>query len=227
MGIVRIYLLLDPRTEEIRYVGKTKFSLEKRLKDHLAFIKYSNQTRVYQWIKSLLKLGLKPKIVLIELATDENWEEAETRWIKYIRSVKGKRLTNHAAGGAGVLGYECTEKDKEKMRKGHAKRGPMSPERKAEIAKKISETQKGRKKTPEQNEKNRRSHIGIPLSVEGRRKVSRAVKKRWQDKEWAAKRREQLRAMVRAIPYEVARERVLRGWETRRKNKEEQQGEIQ
>ena len=55
---VFIYSLSDPRTGEIRYVGKT-VNLKRRLYGHL----YDDEkTHKSAWIKSLKRLGLKPQL---------------------------------------------------------------------------------------------------------------------------------------------------------------------
>lgn len=59
--IYKIYALIDPLTDEIRYIGYTSKSLEKRLKSH---IYDCNRTKSHKtnWIRSLLNKGLKPII---------------------------------------------------------------------------------------------------------------------------------------------------------------------
>ena len=59
--IYKIYALIDPLTDEIRYIGYTSKSLEKRLKSH---IYDCNRTKSHKtnWINSLLNKGLKPII---------------------------------------------------------------------------------------------------------------------------------------------------------------------
>lgn len=91
-----IYKLIDPITEEVRYVGKTGKLLHKRLATHIS---RSKEARNHKdcWILSLKSKGLKPRIELIEEALDVDWEERETYWISEYR--KTGRLTNVADGG--------------------------------------------------------------------------------------------------------------------------------
>jgi hypothetical protein len=64
-----IYTLTDPRTNEIRYVGKAN-DVSQRYKAHL------NRARKHQihksnWIKQLKKEGLKPIIDVIDIVPIE------------------------------------------------------------------------------------------------------------------------------------------------------------
>ena len=80
--MTQIYVLIDPRTEEIRYVGKTVKSLKARVADH---------RRRFDW---------NPRIELVQEVLDDFWQEAERYWIAYYRSI-GCDLVNVAKGGAG------------------------------------------------------------------------------------------------------------------------------
>lgn len=93
-----IYALVDPRTNEIRYVGKSD-NPEKRLSyGHMKCIgrnKYKNN-----WIKQLLKLNLQPSLMILEECENEEsvWSAREKYWIKYYRE-QGCDLTNLTDGG--------------------------------------------------------------------------------------------------------------------------------
>jgi hypothetical protein len=66
------------------------------------------------WVRSLLALGQKPEVVVIqELADKAILAEAETFWIAYFKAM-GCSLTNHQRGGAGFTG-EHSEETKRKM----------------------------------------------------------------------------------------------------------------
>jgi hypothetical protein len=95
---VFIYSLANPETNEIRYVGKTKLFLAKRLSQHIANIKKLGNYRCKSWIKSLQKNGLQPKIELIDEVLMENWESEEIFYISYLKYL-GFKLTNHSEGG--------------------------------------------------------------------------------------------------------------------------------
>jgi len=104
---VHIYTLADPRSGEVRYVGKTKFSLNARLMGHLNDKHKCHKTH---WINSLKANGIKPSIEIIEESNLENWQEAERFWIASLRQI-GCRLTNQKEGGeGGSLSFESRQK---------------------------------------------------------------------------------------------------------------------
>lgn len=94
-----IYGLVDPRTNEVRYIGKTQQSPNIRLRAHM--LDRSNCHRVH-WLRELAALGLEPDIVLLEAIEGAwPWQESERYWIAHGRKV-GWRLTNNTSGGDGV-----------------------------------------------------------------------------------------------------------------------------
>ena len=67
--MVYIYGLTDPRTGELRYIGKTKNSLKYRLMRH---VRYRDKGSVHKnsWIGLLERDGLRPEIFVIEEVED-------------------------------------------------------------------------------------------------------------------------------------------------------------
>lgn len=98
--------------DEIRYIGCTSCSLNKRYKEHL---RCQDNTYKQKWIKSLLKKGKKPNIKLIEEVDLDILFEREKYWISYHKNKS--RLTNLTDGGEGVLNYKPSKKIKEKISK--------------------------------------------------------------------------------------------------------------
>lgn len=94
-----IYVLSDPRTDEVRYVGKTASHLRRRLSTHLAQARRRSNHRE-KWVASLLDSGLRPHIELIEAVPDGQADDAERYWIRMLRRL-GCRLTNATDGGDG------------------------------------------------------------------------------------------------------------------------------
>jgi hypothetical protein len=89
-----IYGLIDPRNEELRYVGRTTNTLKKRWKEHIRDAKDLRDTAPrFAWIRELLSLGLQPEIFLIEEVTQDDMREAEGAWMAYFRYI-GARLLN-------------------------------------------------------------------------------------------------------------------------------------
>jgi len=82
MRIAQIYSLVDPITNEIRYIGKTIMPLSKRLSTHYRDKHLTHKTC---WITSLKKVGLKPLIKSIEICDEETLTEREIYWISYFK----------------------------------------------------------------------------------------------------------------------------------------------
>lgn len=74
---IYLYALSHPLTGEVKYIGKTS-DPESRLKEHLA-----NPTNadMASWFELLALDGLMPEMEIIDLATDENWQQKEARQI--------------------------------------------------------------------------------------------------------------------------------------------------
>lgn len=97
-----IYGLIDPRTGQCRYVGKTG-NLKKRLHRHM--LESKAVTRKGSWIVGLKKEKMKPELVVLEEVPVNNWQEQERFWIANLRFL-GCNLTNGTAGGDGVDGLD-------------------------------------------------------------------------------------------------------------------------
>ena len=118
MENVFIYSLKDPRTGEIRYVGKT-IKPKKRLNSHIARSKNRN-LHSSNWIKSIIDDGFVPIMEILEICNSDNWEEREKFWIlKYSEEFK---LTNISQGGGsegtsyGFRGKKHTAESIQKMK---------------------------------------------------------------------------------------------------------------
>lgn len=109
--MVKIYKLICPISNEIRYVGKTTQTLSARLSVHLSCKSKCHRT---SWITSLKNKGFKPLIQLIEEVEDSIWAEKEIYWIKYHKDI-GCNLCNHTLGGEGQRGVKFSEETKQKM----------------------------------------------------------------------------------------------------------------
>lgn len=92
-----IYKLIDPVSNEIRYIGLTFNTLKQRLASHLS---ERGRSHKINWIRKLKSQGLKPVIEPIEeniLSYDEVCN-SEIYYIEYYKSI-GCDLTNMATGG--------------------------------------------------------------------------------------------------------------------------------
>lgn len=136
-----IYILIDPNTGEIRYVGLSTRGT-KRIKEYFfpSVRKQRKRLYVYCWLNSLFSQGKKPIVRILQ-----QWEHiefsdlctAEVYWIAYFREI-GAPLTNLAGGGGGCVGLSCSEETK----------------------KKLSKINRGRKHTPEAVDKIRNASTG-------------------------------------------------------------------
>lgn len=133
-----IYALVDPNTELVRYIGWT-YNAEKRLKSHILTARRLKTHKGY-WITSLLDSSQIPRMIILE-SGDQDWEEAEKRWIAYHRSI-GSPLTNATDGGEGTPGFYPSEETRQKMSVSHTgmKQSPesISKTRAALIGRKFS-----------------------------------------------------------------------------------------
>lgn len=95
-----IYALIDPRTEQVRYVGQTK-DPEQRYSGHL-----TNPTndKMAQWVEELNLKGLQPDMHLIDIvprgeALRREREITESMWAAGLKT--GWNLLNRGAGDVG------------------------------------------------------------------------------------------------------------------------------
>lgn len=122
-----IYKLVDPVTDEVRYVGKTCKSIRERLQCHIATARRKHHRHVCYWINSLTKSGLSPSAYEIEtVPDDQDWVAREKFWISHYRDA-GARLTNHTDGGEGLSGHIASEETRRKISAAH-KGKTISPE---------------------------------------------------------------------------------------------------
>jgi hypothetical protein len=163
-----IYILRDPETNAIRYVGKAD-NLEKRLQRHLQKDVDSHRSR---WVNSLKRRGLKPVIELVEEVPYDQWPERERYWIARFRA-QGCDLTNTATGGNGGSGPVSPEV---RAKISAANKGRKFPPMSEETRRKMSESRKGRKNSPEAIAKTAAALRGRKASPETRAKLSMAHK---------------------------------------------------
>lgn len=113
MEKVIIYALIDPITLKVRYIGRTKNSLEKRLGEHISKSKLNyNNTHKANWIKSLLSHNLKP--IIRKLCIVEGWADSYNIERLLINKYKN-RLLNHNDRGEGGLNTQVTAIMKNKI----------------------------------------------------------------------------------------------------------------
>jgi hypothetical protein len=94
---VTIYRLYDPRYPDItRYIGKTfQKDIRSRLNQHICHSKYYKRHSC-NWIKSLLRDNVRPKLEVLDNCDISEWENREKF---YIDKYKTDKLTNIEPGG--------------------------------------------------------------------------------------------------------------------------------
>jgi hypothetical protein len=85
-----LYVLRDPRTDAIRYVGITNSPIARYLR-HLGA---RDRTRKDRWIKRLKRAGLIPKMEIVDVVEDRGRAELIEAKLIVAMLGQGYRLTN-------------------------------------------------------------------------------------------------------------------------------------
>lgn len=170
-----IYALSDPRSSDVRYIGKTYMPLAERLGGHIAAAKRGKRAHSASWIRELLSIGAAPVISRIEtVPAGEDWASREGYWIAFYRSFGG--LTNHTDGGDGWAGQRHS----------------------AEAKAKIGARHKGRIISQETRDKISAAHVGKSISEAARNRISASLKGRL----FTAEHRQRMSIAIRNRPAE-------------------------
>jgi len=159
---VKIYILRDPLSNEIRYVGKTKGNLRTRLANHISDKRSNHRTC---WLKKLKSLNLLPIMEVID-KTDDFKKSSELE-IYYIKKYKeeGCDLVNSTEGGEGTLGRIVSQEQRNTQ--SEKLKGKMKGE---------TNPFYGKKHSSETKEKMRQVKLGKKASEETKQKMSKQKK---------------------------------------------------
>lgn len=94
-----IYILIDPITKEVRYVGKSN-NPKQRLRNHCNPARY-RPTHKFNWIRNLRSENLKPVLEIIDEVDVKEWKFWERYWISQFKTW-GFKLVNYCDGGQGL-----------------------------------------------------------------------------------------------------------------------------
>ena len=153
-----IYGLIDPRNNNLRYVGFTQQVVKNRANQHFKPAKLKVNNRKNNWIKSVKSDGLTPQFLTLESYEEKNEAlQAEIDLIAYFKYI-GCDLTNVTSGGDEGAKYVRTD----------------------EVKAKISKSSKGRKHTQVTKNKISSSLQGLKRnhSTEHRLKISKSLSNR-------------------------------------------------
>lgn len=192
-----IYALIDPRTQEVRYIGKANNPFD-RLKGHLGEKK--SNTHKYHWIETLKTELIVPILQILEVCDKVAWQEKEIYWIKFFKSI-GSNLTNSTDGGDGYT--EMSKEVREKISKLNRlnKGRKFSEERNRKIGektrirfsnpeyrKRMGEIQKRIQQDPEFKKRKSESHKGKHnYSEEVKKKIGEQTRLRSSNPEYKKK----------------------------------------
>lgn len=130
-------------TGELRYIGQTIMSAERRLAKHLATHSLKQPSHVARWLAGMVERGERPRVSALAYADSQaELDRLEIEWIRDARA-SGLRLTNICPGGGTSLGVKRSPETREKLRAARLGK-PLPPE----TRRKMSEYWKGRPKPP-------------------------------------------------------------------------------
>ena len=173
--MVNIYTLEDPVTLQIKYVGKTTNTLERRLSCHIQDRKRFSH-KCANWIKSLIRQNKKPIIKLVDTVSIEDSNFYEIYWINQFK-VWGFELKNETLGGDGAsLGLPRSKEAKFKtsatLKQKYDNKEIVFTEKRRQL---ISNRLKGRKLKEKTKELLRLANLGKKQSSETIIKKSKVV----------------------------------------------------
>jgi hypothetical protein len=99
METTNIYVLIDPITDQVRYVGKANNVLD-RFSNHMNRAKRHTPHKL-AWINSLKQKGLKPIVEVVDVVPIDDWQFWEVYWISQFKTW-GFDLLNYTWGGDGA-----------------------------------------------------------------------------------------------------------------------------
>ena len=164
---IKIYALIDPRNDEVRYIGWTHLSLTERFKNHLKSVRAGHKTHKCNWFRNLINEDLLPIIKTIEENIYRNRVEREQYWISYYGR---ENLTNGTDGGEGQVGVIVSEETRKL--KSIIFSGENNPFYGKHHSEETLEKLRNKFISNDTREKIRKWHTGKKLSDEHKRKIS-------------------------------------------------------
>lgn len=176
---VSVYGLCDPQTQELKYVGVTRETLHRRLSRHVN--KGAKGKRVWEWIYSLVSIGVRPEIFEIEQVEESEWQSAERFWISYFKYI-GASLVNGTSGGNGNASHSEDTKQRISTSLSGFKRPPFTEKHRE----RISEAGRGRIVSAETRHNlsiAQQKRYADPVKYEAQAQTMRALSQRKEQRE--------------------------------------------
>ncbi len=163
-----IYALIDPRTNSVRYIGKT-FRPRVRLSGH---INSPCNVGMRRWLNDMKQCGIIPSIFIIEWCAD--WKDAERFWIAEFQKRDATILNVRQGGNEGVYTSDVAAKISASKRGKTFTAEHRAKLRAAKIGTRLSgahririgEANIGRSHSAETRAKLKAAHIGKKMSPE-------------------------------------------------------------
>jgi hypothetical protein len=169
MAAIYIYCLRDPRSGDVRYVGKTN-NPKKRRVTHYAQSMLEHGRAKTKWVLELRSLGLRPELHVLETCDETTWRERERFWIAHYSGIR--KLLNARLGGEII-----PPRTKESYRaQGERMRGRPRP---PEVLAKMSKSLKGHNVSESAKQKIREANRIQFADPEKREQHRQAVKNWW------------------------------------------------
>ena len=82
MTKIVIYGIVDPETNQLRYVGQTCNFLKRKSAHCRMAIRNINNTHIYNWLRSLYNKSIEPEFIILEHCTIDKLDELEIFYIE-------------------------------------------------------------------------------------------------------------------------------------------------
>lgn len=187
-----IYGLVDPRTNAVRYIGRSSSGLRRPKHHAIPSVLRKDRTHKGAWLRLLSGLGLKAEIIILEeFSTADDLGIAECFWIAQARGV-GWMITNVTTGGDGGLsGMRHSNETRAKIGAAHKGKVISEVQREkqrlavtgkrhtVEARAKMSAARSGRPLTPEHRAAAAAGQVGRIVTQETREKIAASNRTRW------------------------------------------------
>lgn len=164
--LIYIYVLRDPFTNSIRYVGQTRHP-KKRRWEHIQNSRTGLNEKCL-WISGLLIDGHRPCIEIVDAVPENEWIFWEREYVKYFK-IMGCKLTNAGEGGQGLSKHTLETR----IKISNAGKGRVIS---AETRKKMADARRGKSLTPEHRAALKAAWKPKHFSLEARKRMSDAHK---------------------------------------------------